>query len=91
GLSMISKLAPKNMAAMMMGMWYLALAFANYAAGLIAQLTKIEGQEGVATAATETVMVYGNVFGQVAVLTVGVGIVMSLIAPLVNRGTHGIR
>jgi POT family proton-dependent oligopeptide transporter len=94
GLSMISKLAPRNMAAMMMGMWYLALAFANYAAGLIAQLTKIEGQAGVAAAdvaATETVMVYGGVFGKIAVLTVGVGLVMSLISPLVHRGTHGIR
>ena len=78
----------------MMGMWYLAIAFANYAASLIAKLTNIQ-QEGGDLAAdlvpAETVMVYGNVFGQVAVLTVGVGIVMALVSPLVHRGTHGIR
>ena len=37
GLSMISRLAPKNMGAMMMGTWYLSFAFASYVAGMIAQ------------------------------------------------------
>ncbi len=94
GLSMISKLAPANTGAMMMGMWYLAIAFANYAASLIAQLTNIQPEGGdlaVDLVPAETVMVYGNVFGQVAVLTVAVGIVMALVSPLVHRGTHGIK
>jgi POT family proton-dependent oligopeptide transporter len=93
GLSMISKLAPVNMGAMMMGVWYLSLAFANYAAGLIAQLTKIETKPGALVAemaASDTVMVYGTVFGQVALLVVGVGLLVSLLSPLINRGTHGI-
>ena len=93
GLSMISKLAPVNMGAMMMGVWYLSLAFANYAAGMIAQLTRIETEPGAVVAelaASETVMIYGNVFGQIALLIIGVGLFLSLVAPLINRGTHGV-
>ncbi|MDH3217752.1 MAG: peptide MFS transporter [Candidatus Krumholzibacteria bacterium] len=94
GLSMISKLAPPNMGAMMMGMWYLSIAFAQYAAGLIAQLTGVSGEEVGATAefsAVDTVMVYGNVFGKIAIVAVVVGILTSLFAPLINKGTHGVK
>jgi POT family proton-dependent oligopeptide transporter len=94
GLSMISKLAPPKMGAMMMGMWYLAIAFAQYAAGLIAQLTGVRGEDVEATAelmAVDTIMVYGDVFGKIAIVAVVVGLLVSLFSPLVNRGTHGIK
>lgn len=94
GLSMISKLAPPKMGAMMMGMWYLAIAFAQYAAGLIAQLTGVRGEDVQATAAftpVDTVMVYGNVFGKIAIVALIVGILVSLFSPLINRGTHGVK
>jgi POT family proton-dependent oligopeptide transporter len=94
GLSMISKLAPPRMGAMMMGTWYLAVAFAQYAAGLIAQLTGVHGEAAgpvVEISPAETVMVYGNVFGGLALVAVGVGLFMMAVSPLVNRGTHGVK
>jgi POT family proton-dependent oligopeptide transporter len=93
GLSMISKLAPPKMGAMMMGVWYLSIAFAQYAAGLIAQLTGVTGEEGAGELVNtvDTVMVYGGVFGKIAIVAVSVGLLMSLVAPLVNKGTHGIK
>jgi len=94
GLSMISKLAPPKMGAMMMGMWYLSIAFAQYAAGLIAQLTGVseEGVDAVAEfSAVDTVMVYGSVFGKIAIVAVVVGLLTSVAAPLINRGTHGVK
>ena len=93
GLSMITKLSPPRITGMMMGTWFLAIAFAQYAAGLIAQLTSIETDAGRGEALVnpvDTVMVYGGVFGQIALVALGVGIVTMLAAPLVNRGTHGI-
>ena len=39
GLSMVTKLAPKNIAGTAMGGWFLSFAIANYAGGLIATLT----------------------------------------------------
>jgi len=94
GLSMISKLAPPKMGAMMMGMWYLAIAFAQYAAGLIAQLTGVRGEDVEATTEflpVDTVMIYGDVFGKIAVVAIVVGLITSLLAPLINRGTHGVK
>jgi POT family proton-dependent oligopeptide transporter len=92
GLSMISKLAPANMGAMMMGVWYLSSAFAQYAAGFIAQLTSVSG-EGLGSEALnpiDTVMVYGNVFGGIAVTACGVGAFLVLISPLIRKGMHGV-
>jgi POT family proton-dependent oligopeptide transporter len=92
GLSMISKLAPSNMGAMMMGVWYLSSAFAQYAAGFIAQLTSVGG-EGVTPEAlnpVETVMVYGNVFGGIALISCCVGAFLVLVSPLIRKGMHGV-
>jgi POT family proton-dependent oligopeptide transporter len=93
GLSMMSKLAPANMGAMMMGVWYLSSAFAHNAGGRIATLTGIGGEgvdAGAALAATETVMVYGGVFKGICIIALAVGIFVALIAPLLRRGMHGI-
>jgi POT family proton-dependent oligopeptide transporter len=94
GLSMISKLAPPSITGLMMGAWYLSISFAQYAAAGIAMLTSID-TEGAAAGEginpVDTVMVYGGVFGQIALIAIGVGVVFMLVAPLVNRGTHGIK
>ncbi len=46
GLSMVTKLAPKEMTGSVMGAWFLSFAFANLLAGYIAQLTGAEGHGG---------------------------------------------
>src|SRR5690606_9133662 len=45
GLSMVTKLAPKDMTGSVMGAWFLSFAFANSLAATIAQLTGAEGGE----------------------------------------------
>ena len=92
GLSMISKLAPADMSTMMMGSWYLSNAFANKAAGVIAKLTSIqaEGELAAEIPPAETVMVYGTVFGQIALIALGVGIFAGVISPFIRRGMHGV-
>ena len=89
---MISKLAPPKMGAMMMGVWYLSSAFAQYAAGFIAQLTSVSG-EGASPELlnpVQTVMVYGKVFGGIALTAGAVGVILILLAPLLRRGMHGV-
>ena len=94
GLSMISKLAPAKMGAMMMGIWYLSSAFAQYAAGMIAQLTGMTG-EGANVAGefnpVDTVMVYGDVFGKIAIVALAVGLLTVVFSPMINKGTHGVK
>ncbi len=92
GLSMMSKLAPAKMGAMMMGVWYLSSAFAQYAAGMIAALMSVR-EEGVAAETlnpVDTVMVYGDVFRGIAIVAVGVGVFLAIASPLIRKGMHGV-
>ncbi len=90
GLSMITKLSPKRIAALMMGTWYLGIALAQSVAAIIAALTGVSGEggngaNGVLPPPTETVMVYGNVFGQIAIIAVIIGLAALVLAPLIRR------
>jgi POT family proton-dependent oligopeptide transporter len=93
GLSMITKLSPKRITGMMMGVWFLSSAFAQYAASLIAQLTGVK-DTGAAVQAlpkpVDTVMVYGSVFGSIAWVALAVGLLVIIISPLLARRMHGV-
>jgi POT family proton-dependent oligopeptide transporter len=94
GLSMITKLAPQNITGILMGTWFLANSFAQYFAALIAQLTGTNtGVAAVSTSPkpTDTLMVYGSVFGTIGCVAIGVGFVLVLVSPLLARRMHGVR
>jgi proton-dependent oligopeptide transporter, POT family len=93
GLSMITKLAPPRMVGVMMGAWFLASAEAQYMASIIARLTGVQGAEGggAAVAPTATVMVYGSVFGGIAVIALVIGALMCLAAPFLARRMGAVR
>ena len=93
GLSMITKLSPKGITGIMMGTWFLASAFAQYAASLIAQLTGVKDGGALASAlpkARDTVMIYGSVFGSIGWVALGVGLLVILVSPLIARRMHGV-
>jgi len=93
GLSMITKLSPKRITGIMMGTWFLSSAFAQYVAALIAQLTGVKGDHPAAQGlpkATDTVMIYGSVFGGIAWVAVAVGVLVILISPLLARRMHSV-
>lgn len=66
GLSMITKLSPKEIVSTVMGAWFLALAFSNFLAGKLAGLTGVsggsEGGDGAIPPPIETLDVYSGVF-----------------------------
>jgi POT family proton-dependent oligopeptide transporter len=93
GLSMITKLSPPSITGIMMGVWFLSSAFAQYVASLIAQLTGVREGGSVASALpkpSETVMVYGSVFGSIAWVALGVGVLVVIISPLIARRMHNV-
>lgn len=93
GLSMITKLAPGRIVGVMMGVWFLASAEAHYVAAWIAQLTNVQGAEdgGEALAAPATVMVYGSVFGGIALTALVTGALMCAVSPLLSRRMGDVR
>jgi POT family proton-dependent oligopeptide transporter len=91
GLSMVSKMAPARMVATMMGAWYLATAFSQYLAGIIATFTGIEeggGGSGAIPLPTETLGVYADVFGKIAIASFVATLLLLVLSPLVKRWMH---
>lgn len=84
GLSAMNRLAPPQMASLVMGGWFLAAAAGNYVSGLIAAATGAEGLEG-AEPGKETVMA---VYSSVGWTAITVGVVMILISPAIRRLMH---
>ena len=70
GLSMVTKLAPARLAAMLMGLWYTANALANYLAGSLEEMLK-----------TSQISLYWFLVGS----SVGAGIVLLAITPLIKK------
>ena len=85
GLSAMNRLAPPHMASLIMGTWFFASAAGNFAAGLIAAATGSGAVEGEAAAAKEIVLA---VYSKIGWVTVGVGVVLLILAPFVRRLMH---
>jgi POT family proton-dependent oligopeptide transporter len=91
GLSMVTKLSPARMISTMMGAWFLATAFSQYLAGLIAKLTAVGGdEEGVKAIPPpiETVHVYGDVFGTIAIAACVSAVILFVLSPLLKKWMH---
>ncbi len=93
GLSMVTKLVPKDMTGFAMGAWFLSIAFANNMAGLIAQFTSIEhgAGEGDVIDKAASLATYAGVYSNMGYITVGIGLFLVVVSPLVNKLFHGIR
>jgi POT family proton-dependent oligopeptide transporter len=74
GLSMVTKLAPARVGALMLGVWYLANAAANTLAGLLEEMLKGSSFP---------------LFGFLVLSSIGAGIVLLMITPLLKKLMHG--
>ena len=70
GLSMVTKLAPTRLAAMLMGLWYTANAIANYLAGSLEEMLK-----------TTQIPLYWFLVGS----SIGAGVVLLAITPWLKK------
>ena len=93
GLSMVTKLAPKNIAGTAMGGWFLSFAMANYLAGAIATLTGGEGhggEEAVALSAEQGLHTYVDTFSTLGFVLIGFAILIALLSKPLNKLMHGV-
>ncbi len=91
GLAMVTRLSPARLVSTVMGAWFLATAFSQFLAAIIAQFTGVgegHGSEAVIPIPKETVHIYGNVFGQIAIGGLISGLVCLALAPLLKRWMH---
>ncbi|MEE2826949.1 MAG: peptide MFS transporter [Planctomycetota bacterium] len=88
GLSMITKLSPARLVSTVMGAWFLATAFSQFLAAIIAQFTKVNDGGNVIPPPSETVDIYSGVFGGIGWLAIGAGVVCLVLSPLLTRWMH---
>jgi POT family proton-dependent oligopeptide transporter len=91
GLSMISKLTPAFLVSTVMGTWFLATAFSQFLAAIIAQFTGVgHGTEEVdrIPVPKDTVNVYGDVFGKIAIAAMISALICLVLSPLLTRWMH---
>lgn len=89
GLSMITKMAPARLVSTVMGAWFLATAFSQFLAAIIAQFAVVNvGDGNFVPAPAETVHVYGNVYRLIAIMAVVSGVVCLALSPLLKKWMH---
>ncbi len=82
GMSVITKLSPKRLFGMMMGLWFLASAFGQLAAGKLgASIAKIDEQANL----SEKLTAYTDGYFQLANYALISGVVLIAITPLIKR------
>lgn len=90
GLSMVTKLSPKNIAGTAMGAWFLSFAIANYVGGKIATFTGGHGDDGVALTTAEGLDKYISVFSTLGFVLVGISVLIMLFNKPLKKLMHGV-
>ncbi|HAT31271.1 MAG TPA: MFS transporter [Janthinobacterium sp.] len=82
GLSMVTKLAPTRLVGLGMGGWFLSIGIGDNLSGIFASF--VSGEHGLSVQSALS----GYTFGFWSLL--GVGVILFLIAPLINKLMHGV-
>jgi POT family proton-dependent oligopeptide transporter len=83
GLSMVTKLAPVKYVGLAMGGWFLSTAIGNNLSGIFAG--HVSGETGMTVASANDGFTFSFY------LLLGAGVVLFLIAPLINKLMHGVK
>jgi len=90
GLSMITKLSLARIVGLMMGVWFLSIAVAEYVAGLIAQLGSVATVGGEVTDPRLSLATYLHVFTTIGWTAVALGVILLALAVPLRRLMHGV-
>lgn len=90
GLSMITKLSLVRIVGLMMGVWFLSIAVAQYVAGVIAQVASVDTVGGEVTNPKLSLDTYIHVFTTIGWVSVVIGGGLLLLAWPLKRLMHGV-
>ena len=86
GLSLVTKLAPKQIVGFVMGFWFLSSSLAHLLGKFIAQETDAGD-----LSPTEALDTFNGVFTNVGILAIVAGLALVLISPKIKNWMHGIK
>lgn len=82
GLSIMTKLSPKPLQGMMMGMWFLASAYGQYVAGILGAGMASPNENA---PLTEKLVLFTNGYKQLAIYALIAGVILIVISPVVRK------
>lgn len=82
GLSMITSLSPRNLAGMMMGLWFLASAYGQYLAGIIGASISSPNDNA---SLMDKLLSYTGGYYQLAIYALIVGVIVLVVSPLIRK------
>ena len=91
GLSMITKLSIARIVGLMMGVWFLSIAVAQYVAGVVAQVASVETVGGQVTNLKVSLETYVGVFQTIGLIAVGIGVLLLLLSWPLKKLMHGVK
>ncbi|HZU64468.1 MAG TPA: peptide MFS transporter [Novosphingobium sp.] len=91
GLSMITKLAIARVVGLMMGVWFLSISVAQYAAGMVAQMASVATVGGEVMDPAQSLATYLAVFTRIGGVAIALGLALLALARPLGRLTHGVR
>jgi POT family proton-dependent oligopeptide transporter len=91
GLSMITKLSLARIVGLMMGVWFLSISVAQSLAGLLAQSASVETVGGQVTNPKVSLDTYTAVYQHYGLITIGIGLVLLVLSPLIKKWMHGVQ
>lgn len=91
GLSMITKLSIARIVGMMMGVWFLSIAVAQYVAGIVAGQASVETVGGQVTNLGVSLQTYVGVFTKISYVSIGLGILLLLLSWPLKKLMHGVK
>ena len=91
GLSMITKLSIARIMGLMMGVWFLSIACAQYVAGLVAQVASVDTVGGQVTNLSVSLTTYAGVFQKIGMIAVVIGAVLLLLSWPLKKLMHGVK
>ena len=87
GLSLVTKLAPAQIVAFMMGFWFLSSSIALQAGKQISSLTAVDEH----ATKEESLNLAMGVFNNVGMVAIGSGVLLLILTPVIRKWMHGIR
>lgn len=88
GMSIVTKLSPKHLSGMMMGMWFLASAYGQYFAGLLGAGMSTPNNDA---SLSEKLLAYTQGYHQLAVFALIAGLALIALSPFIKKIMYEVR
>ncbi|GJM01735.1 MAG: peptide ABC transporter [Rhodomicrobium sp.] len=91
GLSQMTKLATATLISTLMAVWFLSSAWAQWLGALVAKLTASKTVAGQVLDPAHSLARYVEVFYEIGLYAIGLGVLLMLFSKLLNKLAHGVK